>query len=357
MECIEAFEKDNEITGKISWHICSDGYAQSDIEKLAEKYTNVEYYGKVSSFKLQELYKTADILFMPSRFLETFWLTALESLSLGTPVCAPQKGGLRSFIPDTLALDESNPIDSFGRIIHRFLLGEQLPLIDIRTFSKELWNKKLDEILWKNHSILMLHDYKEKIWGAEYYLEYLTESINKTEKSCEFYWYIWNTTPWKRRLMFIFSICAFWRGISLYRKICEYKPDIIWMHSILRYIWPWWLLAIKAWKSASTRVYISHHDVGLFAAFPQDITSESEIPLTTALRDFIPNNTSVTKKLSSIGKWLYIQLIKNILPKGTIHIIFAEFMRKPIQAQFWKETEILLFPHTSIYETSSSEGG
>ena len=68
------------------------------------------YHGRVSPTELRELYKQSDLLFMPSRFLEMFGLTALEALSLGTPVCGPAKGGLRDFVTPELTLDESDPI-------------------------------------------------------------------------------------------------------------------------------------------------------------------------------------------------------------------------------------------------------
>lgn len=58
---------------------------------------------------------------MPSRFLETFGLSALESLSEGVPVIGFQKGGLIPFIPKELAVpfsanDEEN-IETFSNTI------------------------------------------------------------------------------------------------------------------------------------------------------------------------------------------------------------------------------------------------
>jgi glycosyltransferase involved in cell wall biosynthesis len=64
----------------------------------------------LSLTELRELYEKSDLLFMPSRFLEMFGLTALEALTLGTPVCAPAKGGLRPFVTPALTLDESDPV-------------------------------------------------------------------------------------------------------------------------------------------------------------------------------------------------------------------------------------------------------
>lgn len=53
------------------------------------------------------------------------------------------------------------------------------------------------------------------------------------------------------------------------------------MHSILRYVGPWGVRAVReyATRYPDTRVYLSHHDLGLIAAFPQSITDEKQIPM------------------------------------------------------------------------------
>jgi glycosyltransferase involved in cell wall biosynthesis len=91
MDCIIQLEKNPKLAGKISWDICSDGDAREEIDALSKKYENVKYHGRLSPTELRELYKQSDLLFMPSRFLEMFGLTALEALSFGTPVCGPAK--------------------------------------------------------------------------------------------------------------------------------------------------------------------------------------------------------------------------------------------------------------------------
>lgn len=349
IDCIESFGRDRELENQIEWHICSDGDARDTIIEIASKYENITYHGRVSSEKMQELYTTCDILFMPSRFLETFGLTALEALSCGTPVCAPAKWGLRPFITQDLTLDESRPVESFCEILRKRLRWETWELPDIRNFSEENWNKKLSKLFESSNNILIVHDYEEKIWWAEYYIELVRESLQKLWKNVFFYGYRGQTTVWKRRIMFILSIFAFWRGITLYNILRERQIDTIWMHSVLRYIGPWWVLAVGLYKG-SQKVYISHHDIGLLVAFPQDITSESSIPLTASLWDFIPD-TSMKKKIISVGKYIYVRIITSFLPTELTHIIFAPFLEENIRRQFGKNTKIEVFPHKAIVRT------
>lgn len=349
IDCIESFDHDATLKEQIEWHICSDGDARETIIELTKKYKNVTYYRRLSQDKLQELYKQVDILFMPSRFLETFGLTALEALTSGTPVCAPAKWGLRPFVTLELTLDESRPVESFREILEEKLRWETWELPDIRNFSEKNWNNKLSELFESSSNILIVHDYEEKIGWAEYYIELVIESLRNLWKNVSFYGYRGQTTVWKRRIMFVLSIFAFWRGIALYKTLEERQIDTIWMHSVLRYIGPWWVLAIRLYKRKQ-KIYLSHHDIGLLAAFPQDITEESSIPVGSSLQEFIPD-TSMTKKIISVGKYLYVRIIIALLPTETTHIIFAPFLEANIRGQFRKDTKIDTFPHKAIVRT------
>jgi hypothetical protein len=368
IDCIESFAEDSELRDQIEWHICSDGDARDTIRELASKYQNITYYGRIGSREIQELYTQVDILFMPSRFLEMFWLTALEALNCGTPVCAPAKWGLRPFVTSELALDESRPRESFREILLRKLQWGIWKLPDISVFREEDWNKKLRELFSKSNNILIIYDYEEKIGWAEYYVELVRDSLQGIWKNVFFYGYRGQTTVWKRRIMFIFSIFAFWRGIELYRILKTRNIDTIWMHSVLRYIGPWWVLAVWIYCSKNGKydlrdskwekiiTYLSHHDLGLLAAFPQDITREEDIPMSWSLWDFIPQKETF-KQFISIGKWCYVRVITTLLPHDITHIIFSPFLSENIRRQFKRDTQIEVFPHKAIFETSSSRGG
>jgi hypothetical protein len=289
-------------------------------------------------------------------------------------VCAPAKGGLRDFVTPELTLDESDPVWSLRAILVRILDTGMPVLQDVSDFGHVQWEQRLTELIDKSQSILILHDYQEKIWGAEYYVDSLMTSLKARRKRVEYFGHTGHTTPWKRRIMFVLSIFAFWRGIELYAMLQKIQPDTIWMHSVLRYIGPWGVLAVciycskygkhdlrdSNWDTSPSSLlpptsYISHHDLGLLAAFPQDITAESDIPMNPSLRDFIPKK-GILKQFISIGKWCYVRIITLILPDDTTHVIFAPFLEVNIRGQFGNDKKIQIFPHQSIVGTSSSRG-
>lgn len=345
---IEAIEKTRThpiLSEQISWTIASDGLYDSKIRELAEKNPSVQYLGKVSQERLASLYREGDILFMPSRFLETFGLTALESLACGTPVVGFRKGWLVSFIPEELALDPNHPVDSFIDILEKYR-NENLPLIDVSLYSQKTWIESLDTLFKDDKQILLIHDYADRIGWAEYYVEGVSQSLRSLGREVEIFSYSGITTPWKRRIMFICSIFAFWRGTRLSHMLEKTRPDVIWMHSILRYVWPWGISAVGKYvgEYPNTRIYLSHHDVGLMAPFPQYITLESEIPRDATFFSFL-SWQSFVRCLVAMPKWFYVKIISFLLPRSTLHIVFSSFLEKHVRAHF-PEAKVRVFPHS-----------
>lgn len=104
--------------------------------------------------------------------------------------------------------------------------------------------------------------------------------------------------------MFIVSILAFWRGWRLRKILEQYQPDAIWMHSILRYVGIWGIREVSQYaKKKNIPVFLSHHDVGLIAPFPQHITEEYQIPRNASLIAFIPRELSIFRMIVSVFKW------------------------------------------------------
>ena len=344
---IEMVQKNEKLKNKVLWDICSDGIYQDICMALSKKYKEqINYHGKVWSSELARLYRNADFLFMPSRFLETFWLTALESLSSGTPVIGYKKWWLIPFIPDELNIPEKNPVKSFIAILEKYI---DIPLpkpVDISDYNMDLWKERLTNMMSEKEKIMIIHDYSDTIGWAEYIVQKIQTALNEINKSVSFFWYKHKTTPLIRKILFISSPLAFWRGIILWKMLYNTKPDVLWMHSILRYIWPWWLIAIHFYtKIYKPKIILAHHDVGLLAAFPQYIEQEKEIPESTKLKDFIPKKLSKFKQFASIGKWLFREQIRLLLPKNTEHMICSGFLTKKIEKNFPWST-IILFPHS-----------
>ncbi len=337
-------ENHEDVFQKTNWIFCSDGVYEEEIKRLANEYPeNISYVGKVSQKKLAELYRASNILVMPSTFLETFWLTALEALACGTHVTGFRKWGLTPFILKELALSESQPEKSLEEIIIQYINLPLPTVIDVSKYNKVLWEKNLARIFEGKEKILIMHDYEDRIGWAEYYRELVTKTLQEMGKKVVFFGYHGKTTPWRRRLLFITSLFGYFRGKRLKKVLQDFGPDAIWMHSILRYCGVWSLYEVQKYQTFSpTKVFLSHHDVGLMAAFPQHIENVDEIPKSTSLIDFIPSKWSILRKYTAWAKWMYIYLLKKYFPKNITHIIFSEFLEETVKNHFPKDSSTIL---------------
>ena len=91
-------------------------------------------------------------------------------------------------------------------------------------------------------------------------------------------------------------------------------------------------------------IFLSHHDVGLIAAFPQYITDENEIPENATQKAFLKKMRSSPGYIIASMKWFYVRGLKSFLPNNTKHIIFSPFLKKHIQNHF-SDPEIRILPH------------
>lgn len=333
----------------IIWHICGNGTYQSELEILSHDVllnqwnsSHINIYGHVDQKKMTEILSITDLVFMPSLFLETFGLVALETLSSGVPVCGFARGGLREFIHPRLDLEVWDPVLSFFHILDAWIF----PMVNVSDFSQDQWISKLRELtLWIDR-VLLVNDYLDTVGWAEQYFHSLREALRSIWKTVEVFWYIWKINRFKRIWLMLLSPIAFWRGIALHKKIHEFSPDLIWMHSVLRYIGPHWIRAISdSWS----KKYITHHDLGLITARPSRIYDEWDIPSSPNLGDWIPKKLSIVSILSILPKWSITQYIWSFLQKDTVtHILPSSWM----QPYFHKyvDTIPVIFPHTTTID-------
>lgn len=338
---IDCIKKGRERGYNIVWHICGDGIYMEQFREL-EKYekSDINIYGHVDRQKIDVVLDMTDLVIMPSLFLETFGLVALDTLERWVPVCWFARGGLSRFIHPSLILDRENPVDSFFHILDTWVF----PLQDISSLSYDIWIEQLSVLTDGIDRILLISDYTSLVGWAEQYLSDITLALRSIGKEVDIYGYAWHATRMMRIWLMCLSPFAFWRGILLDKKIKQYKPDLIWMQGVLRYIWPYGARAISHYH---WRKYITHHDLGLITPYPSRIYSEWDIPLTPSIGDWISHSSiHIFTVLALISKWFSISSIWYYLNSDNItHIIPSVWMESYFRC--YTTQTIIVFPHTS----------
>ena len=279
---------------------------------------------------------------MPSEFLETFGLSALNALSRWVPVIWYKKWWLEPFIFqecnlflakwDTTAEKIVSMVEKLAKKTNperikdkeelewkiKKLLPEYTEDARYERFLKLANSKDEDK-----KKILIVSDFINKAGWIETY-------IHDVKNLLESHWHEvilrWSTLPvwskWQRKKRFwlFLSPFNFWSTGSLKEVLENEKPDIIWFNSLLRWLGP---NAVKtAWKwrkkeKSDSKFWMMYHDFGYFYPFPSELyyIEDCKTPLTK--KNFLSAykwNNLVTK-LAVLCKYYWLQPLKKVLKK------------------------------------------
>ncbi len=347
-------------------HIFGEGSAQEELSA----YEFVTCYGFQPQDVLFEKRATMDFCLMPSRFLETFWLSALESLSFGVPVIAEKKWGLAQFGEWVIEMTREWIFEeTVFSLIQASLDWTSTVLPDLSknckdiaaSFSEEEWNDRADELLTSSVScarkgfhgkkVLLVSDYIWKIWWIETY-------IHDVYVRC-------------RDIMWCTTVSLFWRDISLWsslrylslpmsicnifaysrlRSIVGKKTyDLVWWHSVQRRLGRLPLLAV----SKKTTQWMMYHDFGLLHPFPSQVLSEDQLIESATflwyMRQWLLQKSFLIKGILFLPlcfKYLSTQIILSLLAdRIALHLVPSAYMVPHIQRVYKQSVRVEVLKH------------
>jgi glycosyltransferase involved in cell wall biosynthesis len=285
----------------------------------------IHFFGRRKPSELKPFIENADYSLMLSRVLETFGLSAQESLLLGTPVLKlpSLKNKLKGL------KKEKNTSTSL-------------------LLAKDEWMKRLKSKLPSGKKILLITDFSKSIGGTEAYVDFLSSALKKEGYTVK---------------TFSSSIASPKEGMKKaihnpkaakeVQALIEYlKPDIICCHSILRFMGP---SVLKSINKSSAFKMITYHDWGFYAAFPSKLDSEKALPKSLSFKDYLAsmNSFSAAEKLKGILKYfLLIKPIQKELIHFDLHCFPSEYMRPHLKKYLrkfkTKAPDLFLLPHPSM---------
>lgn len=341
---------------KVDFHINIFGKGSMESELLSIKSTNYTFHWRKSLEEIKEFLLNSHFSLMPSRFLETFWLVALESLTYWIPVIWFKKWWLEAFVLDNLDINRqkwASEIEKLNNLITD--LSDNLSQDDLielkeksisisKNYSLNIRKNNIQEILkWKK--ILIVSDYLDLLWWIETY-------IYNTKEILESMWYEvrlfgFKSTSWKlnkiQRLLMFFSVAYnFVYQRKIQKEIEDFAPDIIRTHSISRFLW--WKVADEISKSKCEKL-IMYHDLWYFHPYPSKVYQISQIEKFD-YSSFIKmwNTRSLLKKLSISFKYIFLKILMKRLNNFDLHMVPSEFMISLLQNHFPKD-KIQTLPH------------
>lgn len=331
------------------FHIFGKWAYEKKILQLAEQYPqHIIYYGFQPLDTIKKTARQCDYCLMPSLFLETFGLSAVNALARGLPVIGYKQWGMTPFVMDTYNL-ASNPgssdvqlIAMMENLLAKWNHNDSKKCHDIaKQYSKKerIHNfNTLAQSGWKK--ILLVTDFANKLGGIETYVHDVAALLTQQWHTVQILGSLRGSTKFSRIISMLFSACNILFSLQLRKKIQEFQPDIIWCHSILRHI-GW--LGLRTVNKSSAQKWMMYHDLGYFHPFPHKVTNETHIPMSLDWKDFSASIHNPITKFFVRWKWILLQKIQKQLKKFDQHLVPSVFMENVVCNNYSEKVSTL--PH------------
>lgn len=355
--CIKKLNKQN-----FHFHIYGAWHYEEHVKQLATQYPHtVSYYGRQDKKSISAQWTNCDFFLMTSTFLETFGLTACESLLLWVPVIGNKKWWLIPFIHPELNLqaqDWKNDKEKLFSLLQHLSKSKR---------DKEYFRSFINDTQQhyssseRYHTIKKLID-KENILMVSDFINYNgwwietnihdTAHILQGEKHTVL---IYGHQAPKGKFSRLKKLFVMWLSIAnildsfvLTKKVKKENVWLIRRHSISRVIGRLPLCIIwKVYQRKWKKQIITHHELWLFHPYPSQVNSYEQIPTERSLSAFIQagQTTNIFKKISIVGKYLLIRLIhKQLQTYIHTHIVPSERMIPMVKARH-PQSQVICIPH------------
>ena len=341
----------------ITLNIYGKGEYTDHIQQLAQQYPqHIIYHGWQKKNTILTTRKRMDYFIMPSQFLETFGLTACESLLCGVPVIGNKKWWLIPFIDETLDI-QAYPGDSDGKKLTElliYLLNKKITKTNYtkliqhtqQTYSKETRYRQIKPLLPPEWNIIYISDYiNYNGGGIETHIHDNKAILEQQGHTTELYGHQAPTGQFAlltKLAIMAMSIYNIPDAIALHKKTKKNTTWLIRRHSISRVIG--WLPV--AYSDHDNQI-ISHHELGLFHPYPSQTYHTSQIPQARSLSAFIKagNTNNILRKCLIAGKYYLVKLLhKQLKRKIKTHIVPSEWMIDVVK-QRHPQANVLCIPH------------
>jgi len=303
---------------------------------------NVHFFGWKPLDEIKKYLANIDYCLMPSEFLETFGLSALNALSRWVPVIWYKKWWLEPFIFQECNLFLAKWSTTAERIVsmveklakktnpERIKDKEELEWKIknlLPEYTEDGWYErflKLSNIKDEDkRKILIISDFINKAWWIETY-------IHDVKNLLESHWHKvilrWSTLPawskwqWKKRFWLLLSPFNFWSLRDLRKILKKENPDIIRFNSLLRWLGP--NVVKTAWKwrkenKSDSKFWMMYHDFGYFYPFPSELYFIEDCKTPLIKKNFVSAykwKNPITK-LAVLCKYHWLQPLKKVLKK------------------------------------------
>lgn len=334
-----------------------------ELMNLWQKYSSIHFFGRQPLENIKRYHENCHFCLVPSTFLETFWLTALNSLSMWIPVIWFAKWWLSQFVEkkyDILQIHWENNSEKLFNLIEcvvkdfnswkiDFEKEKKKALTTAKKYTIEKWCENAESLFGKPKRILLVSDFKSKLWWIETYIHDVADILEDKWYEIKIYgteipdWFIGSLA---RKFWLVLSLWNLIGGIKLKKTARQFMPKVIRYHSTLRRIGRY---PIKLLSSHKSKKFVMYHDLWYFHPYPSQVTDEKMIKTPLTLLNFIrsANTKNPIKIIAIFFKYISIKLLSKQLKKSVdLHLVPSEFMETIVYDSFsLTPKKVKTFPH------------
>ena len=322
-----------------------------DLLDLWQRYPSIHFFGWQPLDVIKRYQENCHFCLVPSTFLETFWLTALNSLSMWIPVIGFAKWWLAQFVEPKYDISKVLWIDDTHKLFNliesivkdynswniNFEKEKKKATSTAKKYTEQKWIETAKELFWKPKRILLVSDFKSKLWWIETYIYDVAKILENEWYEVKIYgteipnWLLWNLT---RKFGLVLSLRNFVDAIRLRRVARKFMPKVIRYHSTLRRLGRYPIKLLSTYKS---KKFVMYHDLWYFHPYPSEVTDENMIKTPLNLKNFISSaNTKNPIKIAAIFfKYISVKLLSKRLKQSVdTHLVPSEFMESVICNSF-----------------------
>lgn len=335
-----------------------DGPLRENIQELAQAFPeHIFYHWRQHKQDILPTRQEADYFVMPSQFLETFGLTACESLLLGTPVIGNKKGWLIPFVEERLDIqryiwswDDEKLVNLFKHIITQETTKHDFSSFISKTqqhYTKQKRYEKIHALVWTSDQTLFVNDYiTYSSGGVETHLHDAKKVLEHYGISVSIYWSEaphWKNTRITKLWRMALSLVNISSALQIKKTIKQQNITTLRRHSISRRIGRRALLI----NNQPAQQFVTHHELWLFHPYPSKITTPDELPQARSLRARIrawkTKNPLIIVRL--IGRYvLTVLLHRMFILRQVVHLVPSERMIDMVKDRH-PNAKVVYIPH------------